>query len=642
MSLNSGAAFSAGIFNEYQRPLDARTRELLLESAPLSQQWSEQECTRKPKGGMEEWSQDNHPDDADNCDCAWYHGTWQYLRLLGMVAVPDWHRSFYTEALWNILRRKPDANVLISAAADYGMLAMLHEAMELTASSPRVVIYDNCKTPLLSCQWYAERHGISIETKCDNIITSPIPEAPFDLILTDEFFTVLKAEDKPLFSKRWKELLKPGGSVVTAVMMGNATTPDLRRHYAERARQLLEASNGNFSSSRTKHRTEAIVDRFVAFAELHTRHMVTSESEVHSLFSGFDSVTCRRITTPGECVNPTDSFQVVASLAPASFAVGIFKKYERLLDARTRELLLESAPLSQQWSEQECTRKPKGGMEEWSQDNLPDNADNCDCAWYHGTWQYLRLLGMVAVPDWHRSFYTEALGNILRRKPDANVLISAAADYGMLAMLHEAMKLTGSSPRVVIYDICKTPLLSSQWYAERHGISIETKCDNIITSPIPEAPFDLIVTDEFFTVLKAEYKPLISKRWKELLKPGGSVVTAVMMGNATTPDLRRHYAERARQLSKVSNGKYLPGQPEHCTEAVIDRCVAFAELHTRHMVTSESEVYSLLSCFDGVTCRRITTPGECVNPTDSFQIVASLAERTVGAMPMPIDCLTVG
>ena len=313
MSINSGEALAVDIFNEYQRPLDARTRELLVESAPLMEQWAERECAGKPKGGMEEWAKDNLPGNADNC--AWYHGTWQYLRLLDMVAVPDWHRDFYNEALGNILKRKPDANVLISAAADYGMLAMLHEAMELTGSSPRVVVYDICKTPLLSCQWYAERHGIRIETKCDDLIANPIPEAPFDLIVTDEFFTVLKAEYKPLISKKWKELLKPGGSVVTVAMMGNITTPELRRRYAERARQFLEASNGHYLSSPTKRRTEAIVDRFVTFAELHTRHMVTSESEVHSLLSGFDSVTCRRITTPGECVNPTDSFQIVASLA---------------------------------------------------------------------------------------------------------------------------------------------------------------------------------------------------------------------------------------------------------------------------------------------------------------------------------------
>jgi hypothetical protein len=301
--------------NECQCTLDARTRELLMESAPLMQQWSEQQCTGKSDGGMEEWAKDNRPDKAAGCDCAWYHGTWQYLRLLDMVAVPAWHRDFYNETLGDILKRKPDANVLISAAADYGMLAMLHEAMELASRSPKITIYDICKTPLRSCQWYADRHNINIENRCENLLTNPIPEAPFDLIVTDEFFTVLKTEYKPLISKKWKELLKPGGSVVTTAMMGKTTTPELRRGYAERARQLLEASNGNFLSSPPEFSKEAIVNCFVAFAELHTRHMVTSESEVHSLLSYFDKVTCRRTSTPGECVNPTESFQIVASLA---------------------------------------------------------------------------------------------------------------------------------------------------------------------------------------------------------------------------------------------------------------------------------------------------------------------------------------
>jgi hypothetical protein len=307
-------------------------------------------------------------------------------------------------------------------------------------------------------------------------------------------------------------------------------------------------------------------------------------------------------------------------VAPNS-AVGLMNEYQRELDPRTRQLLVESAPLIEQWSEQECTPKPKGGMEEWAKDNLPDKADNC--GWYHGTWQYLRLLDMVAVPDWHRDFYNDTLGDILKQKPEPKVLISACADYGMLAMLHEAMELSGTSPRIVIYDICKTPLRACRWYADRHNIKIDTKCDNIITNPIPEAPFDLIVTDEFFTVLKSEYKPLISQRWRELLNPGGSVVTVAMLGGATTPELRRGYAQRARQQLETSNGNYLNGLTKHRAEALIDRFVTFAELHTRHMLTGESELRSLLSSFDVGTFRRITTPGECVNPTDSIQIKAS-------------------
>lgn len=296
--------------------------------------------------------------------------------------------------------------------------------------------------------------------------------------------------------------------------------------------------------------------------------------------------------------------------------------YARTLDSHTRALLIESAPLSETWSETGCLSKSGGGMEEWAKDH---RLDPDSCAWYHGTWQYLRLLDMVAVPHWHRDFYNTALSAILKRKPNANILISAAADYGMLASLHEAIEIAAVRPTIVVYDICKTPLKSCQWYADKHGLEIHTRCENLLTGHVTEAPFDLIVTDEFLTVLKTAYKPQITHRWKELLKPGGSVVTVAMMGGETTPELRSNYSERARRLIESSNGDYLPnhgGDKSH----IIRRLLAFADFHNRYMLSGEAELRSLLSMFDEVECRPITTPGECVNPTDSFQIVASLRE----------------
>jgi hypothetical protein len=297
--------------------------------------------------------------------------------------------------------------------------------------------------------------------------------------------------------------------------------------------------------------------------------------------------------------------------------------YARTLDPRTRDLLAESAPLTEELSRTECCSKPKGGMEEWAKENRLEPES---CGWYHGTWQYLRLLDMVAVPHWHREFYNRVLGNILRQKPGANVLISAAADWGMLASLHEAVQIAGANPRITIYDICRTPLKSCQWYADRHQLPITTHCANIITSEIPEAPFDLIVTDEFLSVLKAEYKHLIADRWKELLKPGGSVVTVAMMGGPTTPALRQGYAQRAQRLLDRTNGDFLPHHGPKMKDQVLAHCVTFADFHTRHMVSGEEELRSLLSGFGRLEIRRITTPGECVNPTDSFQIVATKSE----------------
>jgi hypothetical protein len=273
--------------------------------------WSGNTCQTKSEGGMEQWAKDQKVREAHNC--GWYHGTWQYLRLLDMVAVPGWHDAFYMEALSGVLKKKPNAEVLISAAADFGMLNTLHLAIEAAGAKPNIVVYDICETPLKSCQWYANRHGFPIKTCCENLITGDVPEAPFDLIVTDEFLTVLKAEYKPFITKRWKELLKPGGAVVTVAMIGGVTTPELRQSYYRRACQLLEDTNGVFPLNLNGDKA-AMIDRFHSFAAYHTRHMIVDESELRTLFADYASFSCRRITTPGECVNPTDSFQIVATV----------------------------------------------------------------------------------------------------------------------------------------------------------------------------------------------------------------------------------------------------------------------------------------------------------------------------------------
>jgi hypothetical protein len=271
-----------------------------------------------------------------------------------------------------------------------------------------------------------------------------------------------------------------------------------------------------------------------------------------------------------------------------------------------------------------CRHKDRGGMEEWAK-GQGDEAQAVDlsCGWYHGTWQLLRLLNMVAVPRWY-PFYHHALSRLLHAKPDANVLISAAADYGMLATLVDAVRSTRSSPRITLYDICSTPLRSSQWFAERHGVDLRCLQANLLEDELPEAPFDLIVTDEFMTVIKSEDKWTVARRWSQLLAPGGAVVTTAMVGGVTTPDLRQRYAERAKKEFLSHRTKLFP----YCTDAEVPAMLArlqrFADYHTRHMLESEEQVRKIFADFSALSCESTCTPGECVNPTYSFQIIATV------------------
>lgn len=291
--------------------LDASNRERLLSSVPLMREWAQSACTAKAVGGMEEWAKVQRAQTQKSAStCDWYHGTWQLLRLLNMVAVPYWY-EFYHDALRTVLLDKPRANVLISAAADYGMLSTLHEAIVAAGASPTITVCDICATPLLACEWYADRNGVDITCLRENLLSTPeLPLGSFDLIVTDEFLTVLKDADKPVITERWRQLLKPDGVVVTTAMIGSPTTPVLRHSYADRARAQLDENLDLFREAGESR--DQIAARFDAFAAYHTRHMVTDEGQIQSLFAGFDLLFTETLT-PGECVNPTSSLQIIAS-----------------------------------------------------------------------------------------------------------------------------------------------------------------------------------------------------------------------------------------------------------------------------------------------------------------------------------------
>lgn len=286
------------------------------------------------------------------------------------------------------------------------------------------------------------------------------------------------------------------------------------------------------------------------------------------------------------------------------------------------EELQDSSLLMEEWSKEDCFTKCVGGMEEWAkEESASESPEDLCCDWYHGTWQYMRLLNMVAVPRWY-DFYHDALRKVLRSKPRANVMISACADLGMLHMLDGAIKETRAEPNIVIYDICKTPLMNSEWYARRHNLAVTCTCDNIITAPIEESSFDLVTTDEFLTVLKDPYKPLIVEKWKKILKPDGSLVTTAMIGKPTTPELREGYARRAVKLFDTYGPVMFPQHRPGMKQLLLDRFQQFAMFHTRHMMKDEKQLQQLFKDFAYLDYDVITTPGECVNPTDSFQIVA--------------------
>lgn len=169
------------------------------------------------------------------------------------------------------------------------------------------------------------------------------------------------------------------------------------------------------------------------------------------------------------------------------------------------EALDEAAQLAREQAPAPCRREPATGH---------------SCAWHHGLWPTLRLLGLVTEPAFHGEFLRTALGAVAGESP--RVLLSGAADHALLAQVLAAF--AGRAPRITVLDICETPLMLNRWYAGRAGIAIDTHRSDILDFEAPEA-FDAVCTHAFFGNFDPARREVLASKWHALLKPGGRVVT---------------------------------------------------------------------------------------------------------------------
>jgi SAM-dependent methyltransferase len=134
-------------------------------------------------------------------------------------------------------------------------------------------------------------------------------------------------------------------------------------------------------------------------------------------------------------------------------------------------------------------------------------------------------MGLASTPAFHFNFYRDALAAVGRDAKALRVLVSGAADYGMLVCVIAACRGNRVEPEVTVVDLCETPLMLNQWYAERVSCRIATVCGDLADFS-DAGRFDAICTHSFFSELPAERREKVVENWHRLLRPGGVVITA--------------------------------------------------------------------------------------------------------------------
>jgi SAM-dependent methyltransferase len=222
--------------------------------------------------------------------------------------------------------------------------------------------------------------------------------------------------------------------------------------------------------------------------------------------------------------------------------------------AHADEPLAMSAPLAREWARRLCD----------------------GCAWYHGFWQYLRLLDFVTTPRDHAGFYRAALDEPIAGGA-RRVLVSGTADYAMPACILWIFAAAGAKADLTALDLCPTPLQLCEWYAERVGMTMSTVRADILAYR-SEQPFDVVATHSFLGRFSPEQRRELFARWHRLLRPGGCVVTV----NRVRPDaseITRFTPEQAERFTaRLHRAVAGLGTP---LDVTTDALVAMAREYTR-------------------------------------------------------------
>ncbi|ABW68106.1 class I SAM-dependent methyltransferase [Desulfosudis oleivorans] len=147
------------------------------------------------------------------------------------------------------------------------------------------------------------------------------------------------------------------------------------------------------------------------------------------------------------------------------------------------------------------------------------------CGWYHGAWQYLRMLGIVSPPYLQNEFYRNAIAPLAVSGDFRRVCISGATDYAMADTILDLWPLPEGAPAITVVDHCPTPLFLNRWYADRVGVKIDTACRSMLDYRNDDY-FDLICTHSFFGFFAPVQRGGLIWNWSRLLRPGGRVVTS--------------------------------------------------------------------------------------------------------------------
>jgi SAM-dependent methyltransferase len=215
-------------------------------------------------------------------DCAWYHASLPTLRMLGVFDSPGCDDGFLLPAFSAEFARGA-LRVLVSGCADAAMFARVTACIGSARAPVELVVLDICRTPLELCRGYAASHGLEVQLVHGDILE--FEAEPFDLVCTHSFIGFFDAGGREQLARRWWQLLRPGGCVITSQRIRRSDAGIVRYDTAERESLAQDAVRRASAREAETGLSPALARELAdAWTQGHFAHVIASEAELRAPF----------------------------------------------------------------------------------------------------------------------------------------------------------------------------------------------------------------------------------------------------------------------------------------------------------------------------------------------------------------------
>ncbi|MCP5347470.1 MAG: hypothetical protein R3F41_18140 [Gammaproteobacteria bacterium] len=171
--------------------------------------------------------------------CQEYHRCWSLVRLIKKEGALPAGLEFFKHHLTDLVDQGR-TRVLISGAADTGLLALVCTIFSIVNAKPEILLMDRCRTTLIQNRILAEYLGLEIETIEGDIRKVDIE--PVDAIIAHSFLTFFVKADRQDVINAWASILNPGGKILMSANIATSEavkSPAISDSRIQKAKQEL-------------------------------------------------------------------------------------------------------------------------------------------------------------------------------------------------------------------------------------------------------------------------------------------------------------------------------------------------------------------------------------------------------------------